>query len=73
MMQGTSGEQTPPNQDDSGLALRWDKGESQSMKNSQTERETHAWIAFEMIPIIRPNVAPTAIEGTKIPAGTLQP
>lgn len=26
-----------------------------------------------MIPIIRPKVAPTAIDGTKIPAGTLQP
>lgn len=46
---------------------------NQSMEKSQTEREAHAWIAFEMIPIIRPNVAPTAIEGTKIPAGTLQP
>ena len=26
-----------------------------------------------MIPIIRPKVAPIAIEGTKIPAGTLHP
>ena len=26
-----------------------------------------------MIPIILPNVAPTAIDGTKIPAGTLHP
>jgi len=26
-----------------------------------------------MIPTIRPKVAPTAIEGTKIPAGTLAP
>lgn len=26
-----------------------------------------------MIPTIRPNVAPTAMEGTKIPAGTLHP
>lgn len=34
---------------------------------------THACIAFEMIPIIRPNVAPMAIDGTKIPAGTLHP
>lgn len=25
------------------------------------------------MPIILPNVAPTAIEGTKMPAGTLQP
>ena len=34
---------------------------------------THACIAFEMIPIMRPNVAPMAIDGTKIPAGTLHP
>jgi hypothetical protein len=26
-----------------------------------------------MMPIMRPNVAPIAIEGTKIPAGTLHP
>lgn len=26
-----------------------------------------------MIPIILPNVAPTAMDGTKIPAGTLHP
>lgn len=26
-----------------------------------------------MMPTIRPNVAPTAMDGTKMPAGTLQP
>lgn len=35
--------------------------------------DTHLYIALTKIPIIRPNVAPTAIDGTKIPAGTLQP
>jgi hypothetical protein len=34
---------------------------------------THACIAFEMMPTMRPKVAPTAIDGTKMPAGTLQP
>lgn len=30
-------------------------------------------MAFTIIPIMRPNVAPMAMEGTKIPAGTLHP
>jgi hypothetical protein len=30
-------------------------------------------MAFTMMPIIRPKVAPTAMDGMKIPAGTLQP
>ena len=30
-------------------------------------------MAFTIIPIMRPKVAPMAIEGTKIPAGTLHP
>lgn len=34
---------------------------------------TDAWIAFARIPIILPKTAPTAIDGTKIPAGTLHP
>ena len=34
---------------------------------------TYRLIAFTIIPIIRPKVAPMAIEGTKIPAGTLHP
>lgn len=35
--------------------------------------DTHLYIALTNIPIIRPNVAPTANDGTKIPAGTLLP
>lgn len=34
---------------------------------------TYRYIALTRIPTIRPKVAPTAIEGTKMPAGTLQP
>lgn len=30
-------------------------------------------MALTTMPTMRPNVAPIAIEGTKIPAGTLQP
>lgn len=33
----------------------------------------HACMAFAIMPTIRPKVAPTAIDGTKIPAGTLHP
>src|SRR5882672_7688275 len=34
---------------------------------------THRYIAFTIMPTIRPNVAPMAMDGTKIPAGTLHP
>ena len=34
---------------------------------------TYRLIALTMIPSMRPKVAPMAIDGTKIPAGTLQP
>ena len=34
---------------------------------------TNLYIAFTIIPTIRPKVAPIAIEGTKMPAGTLHP
>lgn len=33
----------------------------------------YRYIAFTMIPTIRPKVAPAAMDGTKIPAGTLEP
>ena len=36
-------------------------------------KSSHLYIAFTMIPIILPKVAPMAMDGTKIPAGTLQP
>ena len=39
----------------------------------QTKVETYLYIALTTIPTIRPKVAPIAIDGTKIPAGTLQP
>jgi hypothetical protein len=32
-----------------------------------------SWMCWTKIPTMRPNAAPTAIDGTKIPAGTLQP
>ena len=34
---------------------------------------TDLYSAFTIIPTMRPKVAPIAIEGTKIPAGTLHP
>ena len=34
---------------------------------------TDLYVAFTRIPTIRPKVAPTAMEGTKIPAGTFAP
>jgi hypothetical protein len=34
---------------------------------------TNRYRAFTIIPIMRPNVAPIAMEGTKMPAGTLDP
>lgn len=36
-------------------------------------KRTYRYSALTKIPTIRPKVAPTAIDGTKIPAGTLQP
>lgn len=77
VMQGTSGEQTPPNQDDSGLALGSSRMNASSSgpagQGAEGAAGTHAWMALEMMPTMRPNVAPTAIDGTKMPAGTLQP
>ena len=37
------------------------------------EEVTYRYNALTRIPTILPKVAPTAIDGTKIPAGTLQP
>jgi hypothetical protein len=34
---------------------------------------THVCSALTRMPTIRPNIAPTAMDGTKIPQGTLQP
>lgn len=34
---------------------------------------TDLYVALTRIPTIRPKVAPTAIEGTKMPAGTFAP
>ena len=34
---------------------------------------TYRLIAFTIMPNMRPKVAPMAMDGTKIPAGTLQP
>ena len=36
-------------------------------------RNTDVYIALTIIPTILPKVAPMAIDGTKIPAGTLHP
>jgi hypothetical protein len=44
-----------------------------SAKPFNGEVETYRYIAFTMFPTILPKVAPMAIEGTNIPAGTLHP
>lgn len=41
--------------------------------HSARRNDSYRYMALTMIPIILPNVAPIAIEGTKIPAGTLHP
>lgn len=43
---------------------------SYELKRNQS---THVYMALTMIPIILPKVAPIAIDGTNIPAGTLHP
>lgn len=35
--------------------------------------DSYLWIALTMIPTSRPKYAPIAIDGTKMPAGTLEP
>lgn len=49
------------------------QGTSGSQEAKKAELGKDSCNACTMIPTIRPNDAPTAIEGTKIPAGTLQP
>ena len=36
-------------------------------------KQTDLYVALTSIPTMRPNVAPTAMDGTKIPAGTFAP
>jgi hypothetical protein len=44
---------------------------SHAAKNAEPGKDS--WICCTKMPTMRPNAAPTAIEGTKIPAGTLHP
>lgn len=48
-------------------------GTSGSQAEKNFEFGNDSCKAWTKIPIIRPKVAPIAIDGTKIPAGTLQP
>lgn len=67
VMQGVSGLQAA-NQ----LACGLDLGSILAFHNSD-QIISHLYIALTRIPIIRPKVAPIAIEGTKIPHGTRHP
>ena len=42
-----------------------------ALKNADPGKDS--WMCLTKMPTMRPKAAPTAIDGTKIPAGTLQP
>lgn len=54
--------------------MRWaDEQLAQGNLRSRRQVLAHRYSALTSMPTIRPKVAPTAIDGTKMPAGTLQP
>jgi len=72
-MQGFSGSQ-PANMLHVGCALAVGQiREDDTCSARKRQGDTHRYMALTRMPTIRPNVAPTAIDGTKMPAGTLHP
>ena len=69
VIQGTSGWQTAK------IPASWYllKGSRFVRARDERSQRSHRHSALTMMPIILPNVAPMAIEGTKIPAGTFAP